>query len=92
MTKRSPHLWWSIYSELDLYGSNWPPQLSRIFLVMADHADRVTDHIQDDTTMVQDIAAWLRYEAQLAMESELSTHQQRLHHDKNKRKEKQEKV
>jgi hypothetical protein len=66
-------LWWEICSELDLYGSNWPPQLARILLVMADHAERVTDHVQDDTTMVQDVAAWLRYEAQLAMESELNS-------------------
>jgi hypothetical protein len=38
---------------------------------MADHAEHVTDHVQDDTTMVQDVEAWLRYEAQLALESEL---------------------
>jgi hypothetical protein len=71
-------LWLEICSELDLYGSNWPPQLARILLVMADHAERVTDHVQDDTTMVQDVAAWLRYEARLAMESEL--HYTHRHH------------
>ena len=78
--KTQKELWLEICSELDLYGSNWPPQLARILLVMADHAERVTDHVQDDTTMVQDVAAWLRYEAQLAMESGLnSTH--RHHRD-----------
>lgn len=71
-------LWRKICSELDLYGSNWPPQLARILLVMADHAERVTDHVQDDTTMVQDVEAWLRYEAQLALESELQ-HTHRHH-------------
>ena len=69
--KTQKELWREICLELDLYDSNWPPQLARIFLVMADHAERVTDHVQDDTTMVQDVGAGLRYEAQLALESEL---------------------
>jgi hypothetical protein len=76
--KTQKELWLEICSELDLYGSNWPLQLARILLVMADHAEHVTDHVQDDTTMVQDVEAWLRYEAQLALESELQ-HTRRHH-------------
>lgn len=73
MTDRKPDLWRIICTELDLYGSNWPPQLARILLVMADHAERVTEHVEDDTTMAQDVANWLRYEAQQALEAEPAT-------------------
>jgi hypothetical protein len=72
MTEKRDGLWWLICSELDLYESDWPPQLASILLVMADHVDRVYEHLQDDTDLVTDVANWLRYEAQLAMEGELS--------------------
>ena len=96
MTKPKNDLWWAVCSELDLYGSNWPPQLARIFLIMADHANRVTDHIQDDTTMMEDVANWLRYEAQQALEAEPhATHDQPRYyprHEKiSQKEEKQEK-
>ena len=91
MTRPKQDLWWIICAELDLIGDNWPPELAQLFMVIADHAERVTDHIQDDTTMVEDVANWLRYEAQLAMDAELSIHTQHLNHGKNKRKTKQEK-
>lgn len=96
MTEPKDDLWWTICSELDLYGSNWPPQLARIFLVMADHVERVTKHIQDDTTMVQDIESWLRFEAQKAMEAEPPTvtqnHRYHTRHERiTQRQEKEEK-
>ena len=71
MNKEKRDLWLIICSELDLYEPDWPPQLASILLIIADHADRVSEHVQDDTDMVTDVANWLRYEAQLAMEGEL---------------------
>jgi hypothetical protein len=67
MAEPKPDLWKTICSRLNLEGPNWGPQLASIMLVMSDHADRVTEHVQDDTTMVEDVENWLKYEAEQAL-------------------------